>query len=282
MAVKMVTDTTSYIPREMQESLGISVLPLWVHFPDEVFKENEVDYTYFYSKIAKTGIIPTSSQPSLADVQQLFRTLIESGNDVVAVFISAKFSGTYDTALSAKERLLEEYPAARIEIIDSEENCMALGFPVVEGAKAALEGKNVDEVAAQVNDCLSKTRFIFAPANLDYLKKGGRIGKAAGLLGSMLRITPILTVEEGTVAVMKKVRGFSTAIQSMLDEAAHVIRETGVRNIVVHHIESPIKARQMAASLEHMLGFLPDIMSIGPVIGLHVGPGAVGIVYTSK
>lgn len=141
MAVKLVTDSTAYIDQKTQKDLDIKIVHLSVHFPDESFDETMVPYDYFYQKIEKDKVIPTSSQPTLKEIYDAFKEIILRGEEVLGIFLSAKMSGTYDSALNAKQMLLEEYPKARIEVLDSKNNCMALGIQVIEAAMAAKSGK---------------------------------------------------------------------------------------------------------------------------------------------
>lgn len=141
MTVKIVSDSTSYIDASVQRELDIAIIPLSVSFPDESFKETEVDYDYFYSKIEREGIIPTSSQPAQGEIQEVFTNIVARGEEVLAIFLSSDMSGTYHSALIAKYMIMQEYPAARIEVIDSRTNCLAMGLTVMAAAQAAQAGK---------------------------------------------------------------------------------------------------------------------------------------------
>lgn len=282
MAVKLVTDTTSYIDETTQHELDITVIPLQVSFPDESFKENEVNYDYFYSKIEQTGVIPHSSQPSPGELYDAFEKLVSKGSEVLAVFISAKMSGTYQTALNVKDKLLQKYPQAKIEVLNSCTNCMAMGLSVIEAAKAARDGKNLNEVIETAQNILKRVRFYFIPTTLEYLKKGGRIGGAAALIGSILSIRPILYVKNGETALLESVRGTGRAIKKMLHLLDADCKNYGLKSVLVHHIHAPEKATEMAQEIIKRYNVEVPLMSIGPVIGLHVGPGAIGIVYCTE
>lgn len=281
MGIKVVTDSTSYIDVESQQELDISIIPLSVHFTDESFKETEVDYDYFYNKIESTGIIPTSSQPTPGEIYDAFKTILSRGDDIVAVFISSAMSGTYNTALNIKDQLMHEFANARIEILDSRTNCMALGMQVLEAARAARADKALDKVVHAAQHTRDRVRFYFVPETLEYLKKGGRIGTASALLGSILNIHPILTVDmkKGMTHLLQKTRGTSTAIKRMLDLMEEDIKHYGLKEIAVHHINAPEKANQLRQTLQDRYGLPVSIHSIGPVIGLHTGLGTVGFVY---
>lgn len=282
MAVKLVTDSTAYIDNQTQQQLEIEVIPLSVNFLDESFKETEVSYEYFYNKLADSAAIPTSSQPSPGDFYSAFNNLLAQGHAVLGIFISADMSGTYLSALGAKERILQENPAAQIEILDSRTNSLALGLPVIAAAKAAQEGKTLAEVAELARHMIKRMHFYFVPANLEYLKKGGRIGGAAALIGSVLNIKPILYVNQGTVAVWEKVRGSRAATERLLRLLEQESQTRGLKEIVVHHINVPERASELAQDLSQRYGLAVSVAPIGPVIGLHVGPGAIGFVFCTE
>lgn len=206
MAVKIITDSTSYIPKNLIDEYDIGVVSLSVVFEDEVFEEGSISNFDFFAKFSESTKIPTSSQPSVAEFYQVFEREVKEGNEIVGIFISAKMSGTYSTAELVKRMILEEYPAARIKLIDSMSNSMQLGFAVLAAAKAAASGKSLDEVVAAANSNISRSKFIFIPDTLEYLRIGGRIGTASALLGSLLQIKPILTVVDGSTTVLSKIR----------------------------------------------------------------------------
>ncbi|MGI6487112.1 MAG: DegV family protein [Syntrophomonadaceae bacterium] len=282
MSIRVFTDSTSYIDDETRQELGITAFPLSVHFPDESFKETEVEYDYFYNKIDRTGIIPTSSQPAMAEIYSAFEETVSRGDQVIAIFISSDMSGTYESALVAKDMLLKKHPAARIEVLDSRTNCMAMGLSVIEAARAVKEGLSLDETLQRARSIINRVQFYFIPATLDYLKKGGRIGGAAALIGSMLSIRPILHVDKGKTALLEKVRGARTAFERLLTLLEKADQEYGITKLVVHHIHDLPRGQKVAQMIADRYGFKPPVLSIGPVIGTHVGPGAVGIVYVTQ
>jgi len=285
MAIRIISDTTSYIDPIIQEELNIQLVPLSVHFPDESFQEDQVDYDYFYKKIINENIIPTSSQPSAGELLVPFREIIAAGDDIVAIFISSAMSGTYINACSSKIELLNEFPDARIEILDSRTNCMALGEIVLEAARMVKSGASFEEVVSRARQIRNRIEFFFTPKTLDYLKKGGRIGTASALLGSMLNISPILTVDmsKGMTHLLAKARGTDGALAKIYDILAKDNEQYGLTVIYVHHISAREKADEVRALLKTKYPDIPiHLCNIGPVIGLHVGPGTIGIVYCTE
>lgn len=282
MAIKLVTDSTSYIPMELRDKYDISVVSLGVSFGLETYDEEDIDNETFYDKMAKHKELPTSSQPTPLRLYELFEQFVSVGDSVVGIFLSSDMSGTYSSALIAKCMIAEKYPDATIEIIDSRSNCMELGFAVLAAAKAAHEGEPFEQVVAEAKNVISKSRFLFVPQTLEYLRKGGRIGGAAAFLGSILQIKPILTVIDGKTAVFGKVRTTSRAIATIIDAFLKDVKEKGLGEVVVHHINCMAEGIKIAEMIEEHLNISVPVYSIGPVIGLHVGPGALGVVYYTK
>ncbi|NLW15608.1 MAG: DegV family protein [Erysipelothrix sp.] len=278
MAITIITDSTSYIDKDVQKQYGIEILSLFFTYGNESIKEVDVDNKTFYQRMEKEGI-PISSQPSIGETEALMRSILDKGNDIIGVFISSDFSGTFNSASLVANTLKEEYPDRKITIIDSRSNSMQLGFSVLVGARLAKKGESYSKIVEAIEANTKHSRFLFIPDNLDYLEKGGRIGKAGALFGNMLKITPILTVEDGSVEVYKKVRTKKRAILAMVDKMNQDNAVSKIKEIAIHHINCMDEALEFEKILKKNFDVDILISSIGPVIGLHVGPGAVGVVY---
>lgn len=281
MAIKVLTDSTSYIDKSIREALDIRVVPLSVKFSDTTFKETEIDHESFYAMMEEKGI-PQSSQPSVGDLHDAMQDVVKDGDDLVCIFLSSDMSGTYSCANLAKNMVLENHPEANIEIIDSRSNCMQLGFAAIIAAKAAQEGKTLKQIISMVKENIKRSRFLFIPDNLTYLQKGGRIGRANAIIGNFLKIIPILTVEDGVTTVFQKVRTKKKAILTIIQQVLKDIEDFGLGDLVVHHINCIDEAKDVARQLKEALNINIKIQDIGPVIGLHVGPGAIGVAYYTK
>lgn len=279
MALRVVTDSTSYIPADMAEGLPLTVVALSATLGGVTQRETEIDTEAFYRRMRETGEFPTSSQPSVAEIIEAFETPVAAGDEVVGVFISSDMSGTFATAQMAREQVLERHPEGRIELVDSRSNSMELGFAALAAARAADEGMTMEEAVSAAKHKIDRSRWLFVPATLDYLRMGGRIGKASALLGSLLDIKPILTVVDGRTAPFGKVRTRARAIAEIARVFADDVEEKGLGDVIVHHINDVEAAADLAGRIEAVVGRPPRVVLLGPAVGLHVGPGSLGIVY---
>lgn len=282
MAIKIVTDSTSYIADEYIKKYDINIVSLNVIINGVSSREVDIENEVFYEEIKNSKEIPKSSQPIPNEMLNTFKEIVKDGDSIVGIFLSSKMSGTYSNANMIKDMILEDYPDAEIHILDSKTNCMQMGFAVIEAARTASEGKSINEVINAANHVINNSRFLFTPETLEYLKKGGRIGGAAALFGNVLQIKPILTVVNGETSVFKKVRTRKKAIEEIVKTVLEEIESKGFGDIVVHHINCQEDGLKLAKALENKLGKKVEIQSIGPVIGVHVGPGSIGIAYYTK
>lgn len=281
MAVQILTDSTSYLTEAIRNELSIRMVSLNISFGDISMREMDIDNESFYEMMATKGI-PTSSQPAIGELYNEMISVVERGESLCCIFLSSDMSGTFATGKIAKEMVLEKYPDAKIEIVDSRSNCMQLGFAVIQAARAAKEGKEIDQVKEAALENIKRSRFLFIPDNLEYLKKGGRIGGAGSLIGNLFKIIPILTVEEGKTSILAKVRMKEKAVLTMVERMLQDIKQYGLGEIAVLHINCLKEAKDLSQMIRDKLKVDNDISNIGPVIGLHVGPGTVAIAYYTE
>ncbi len=278
--IKIFTDSTSYIPKDLAEEYSINILSLSVSLDGKEYIENETSNEEFFPIMEQSKEFPKSSQPSVSEVHDAFKKETDKGNEVLGIFLSSKMSGTYQSACMVKKQIINENPNASITIIDSKSNSMHLGLIVLAAAEAATQkGSTMDDAVGAAEAAILRTRFIFIPKNLKYLEKGGRIGKAQALLGNALKLIPILTVNDGVTDSMAKVRTFSKATEKLVEILKNDIEQLGIEKIVVAHINAMEQAKNLAAKIKEFVKIDIIISNIGPVIGSHVGPGAIGIIY---
>lgn len=282
MSIRIVTDSTAYIPVDLQQKYQISVISLNIISSGRSEREVEVDWAKFYDSLAQLDEIPTSSQPIPGEMMNTFETLVNEGHEVLGIFLSSEMSGTFSSAHMIRSLILEKNPDAKIELMDSQTNCMQMGFIALEAAKAAQEGATLTEVHDIAMHVKVSSRFLFTPQTLDYLKKGGRIGGASALLGNLLQIKPILTVSDGKTTVYTKVRTKKKAIDAFIKILKEDLENHVLGDLMVHHINCEDEGLLLAKRLEQELQVPIRIQSIGPVIGAHVGPGSIGIAYYVK
>jgi len=282
MQVRVVTDSVASIPADEVEALGIDVVSLWVNDGESNLADLDIDHDAFYKRLADMSHLPTSSQPSVDSLLVAFRSAVERGSDVVGVFISEKMSGTVATARMAADMVREQFPEARIHIVDSRSNSMQEGFAVIAAATAASAGESMERCVEAAIATARRTRYLFTPASLEYLRRGGRIGTASALLGNLLQIRPILTVENGETTTFSKVRTPGKALSEITRQFAYDVREFGLRRAVVHYIGDREPAERFAREqIEPIVGADVQIIPVSPVVGLHVGP-AVAIAYETE
>ena len=279
MAVNVITDSTSAMPAALTAEFGIQIVSLSVTLGGVSESDLEIDAEAFYRRMTTTPDFPTSSQPALALMIEALEEPVRRGDEVVAVLISSKMSGTYESALLARDQILERHPGAVIEIVDSRSNSMEEGFAVLAAARVAQAGGTAAEAAAAARRTTERTRWLFTVAELDHLRMGGRIGNAKALLGSLLQIRPILTVVDGVTSTVKSVRTGKRALEEIAAMVAADFDAYGFIDAVVHHVIAPEEGEALADLIEQRTGHRPAVYLLPPAIGIHVGPGALGVVY---
>lgn len=279
--IRLFTDSVASIPAALAEKLNIRVMSLFIHEGDVEHVETEMDLDDFYRRLpGMTENLPTSSQPSQHAFEQAFEEAAQAGDDVIGIFISTFMSGTVDGAVRAARAVKSRNLNFRAAIIDSASTGFDEGFVPIQTAKAIAEGLSFEECVQRAKDTVVRTRFLFAPENLTFLQKGGRIGNAKALLGNLIKVTPVITVVDGVPTDIAKVRTQKKAIAAIFDRFKADVESKGLVDAVVHYIGTPDVAIKWAHEVvEPFLGRSVEVLPVSPVVGLHVGP-AVGIAYT--
>lgn len=276
--VAIVTDSTTAIPPDVALDHNISVVPLTVNWDGKTLKDG-IDITgeMFYSKLSTAVTLPTTSQPSPGDFAAVFEKLLSQGYDIFTIVLSSKISGAYDSANQA----LDHFPKKKILVMDSTQASMPLTIAALRTAKAALKGASLLEVENIANDICNRVKTFFVVDTLEFLHRGGRIGSAARLLGTALDLKPILTLDEGVIKPAGKVRTFKKAVERIFEMAEKDLGKAGKIDYlgVVTTCEPDVEAQLVLKAREQFLVNELYTGPISPVIGVHVGPGAVGFVY---
>jgi len=275
--VKIVTDSTAYLPPQLCEQYGIEVIPLYVLFGQQTYRDNvDIQPAEFYQRLQtfKNGL-PTTSQPSAGDFQKLYRRLAGECDAIVSVHISSVLSGTLASAEQARALV----PDVPIHLIDSRSTSAGLGYVVLAAARAAAAGASAEEAAKAALALVPKVRVYFALETLHYLHMGGRIGGGAALLGAALGIKPILEIRDGRIEAAGKVRSKRKALEFLVERLVADFGEGATVRAATLSAMEPEEAKLVADMLAKRLNVVESYtVELSPVLGVHVGPGTVGAV----
>lgn len=274
MAVQIVTDSASDIPHDIAAHMGVSVVPLNIHFGEQTFKDNvTITPDEFYAKLAESQELPKTSQSSPGEFVEVYDRVGDGADGIVSIHISSKISGTYNSALQAAR--MTSAPC-RVELIDSAQGSMGLGLVVIAAAEAANAGGGLDEVESIARDASSRAQCFTLLETLEYLRRGGRIGRAQALLGSLLKIKPMVILKDGEAYPLGKERTFSKALAKLKATARSF---APIEALAVMHSTSTQLAEEIADDLRELLpeGSEPYVTRFSPVLGVYTGPGAIGI-----
>jgi DegV family protein with EDD domain len=277
-ATAVVADTTSYLPADLVEQHGIHLVSLYVGIEGEQDREADIkDLHDFYERLRISDQQVTTSQPSVGDFISVYEPLLAEGREIVSIHLSSGISGTYESAMQARERLTADGKGGeRIVICDSRTGCGGMGLMILGAANAAENGASAAEANERAEAVRRELKIWFAVDTLDYLRRGGRIGAARAWIGTTLKIKPILTLEN-EITPIERVRTRARAFERMVDYARQR-NEDGADAWVVQHVQDPENAERLVETCRPIFGKDPVFTSeIGPVIGAHVGPGLLGV-----
>jgi DegV family protein with EDD domain len=275
MTVKIVTDSTADLPDELVKEMGITVVPIYVRFGEEVLRDRvDISEDEFYERLQHDPVHPNTTQPTPQDFVDVYQKLSADADGIVSIHISGKLSGTCNSALMARETMGNECP---IEVVDSEVLSMALGLVVIAAATAAKAGKSMDEVVEAAKQVMPKIRLLFLLDTLKYLLLGGRIGKVKALLGSILNVKPMLTLKDGELVPAGQARTRAKGIDRLFE---FVQSSKDIQDLAVVYNTTPDEARALA----ERIGSVFDreeirIARVGPGLGVHGGPGAMIVAF---
>ena len=278
MTIRIVTDSSCDLPSGLIEQYGIRVLPCYVVVDDQTFKDGvEIQADDFYRRLLADGRTPTTAQPTPSDFQTVYRELVGQGDQIISIHVSSKLSGTLNSAQQAKASLND---GSAVEIIDSQLASIPLGLAVLDAAIMASKGGSVHDIAGQIRQSLGLHHGLFALDTLEYLQKGGRIGKARAFMGSVLHVKPILRLQDGEAHPVERPRNRERAMRRLVELAQEL---APVRRLAVIYSTDPDR---MAELKQGLTGILPADQIIesrfGSTLGTYIGPDALGVAVTQE
>ena len=275
--IAVVTDSSAYIPAELIKGLDIHVIPLWLIWDEDRLLDGiDIHPQAFYERLRTSKSLPTSSQPSAKEFELFFQKCGKDCDAVVAVLVSTKISGTIDCAQAA----LNEISDLQIQIVDSHSSSMGLGLVVLAAARAAAAGKSIEEVVLAAERMRDEVHLLFVVDTLEYLHRGGRIGGAKRLFGTVLQIKPILHFEDGLIQPHSQARTRKRAIEQMLITAEERLSGRAMAEACVVNIDCRSDGQALVEMVKER--FQPGsiyLSDCSPVVGTHVGPGGLGLAY---
>ena len=271
--IKIIVDSTGYITREYAEKENITIVPLNYVFGEETGKEQfPGEFNDFYNKLSNTKLFPSTSQPSAGDFLDNFIKSFEEGYDeIIAILLSSKLSGTYNSATLAKNML----EGKKITIIDSTSAASNLRFLIEDAVEMAKEGKSSGEIEAHINSRKMDMKIYLTTETLEYLSRGGRLSSVQATVGNLLNIKPIIELRDGELQLLEKIRGKNKAIASIIDKVPENVEKIGICHVM--DMDSAIKFKTTLE--ERFPNALVTIDELGPVIGAHLGPKGIGICF---
>jgi DegV family protein with EDD domain len=276
----VVTDSSAYIPETALAGLDVAVIPLWLFWDCDRLQDGiDIDPPTFYNRLKQSKSLPTSSQPSPAEFVKFFEQVAPEGEAIVAVLASSKISGTVASARAAQELL----PTRNIRVVDSLSSSMGQGLEVLAAARVVAAGGSIDEAALAAEIMREKVHFLFVVDTLEYLQRGGRIGRAKRLLGTALNIKPILQFRDGEIESISQERTKRKALARMMEIAEERLGDKQMAEAAIVDVATEEEGDEIADMVVRRFG-TPVVhrSPVSPVVGTHVGPGAIGLAFYSE
>lgn len=287
---QIFSDSSCDTPAELLQLHNITLIPFYITFDQEnYFKENiEITNQRFYEVLEKEKVYPKTSLPSVLDYINKFESAIIEGKDVLCLCLTQKFSGSFQSAVNAKNILLEKYPGANMHIVDSIQATGGQGILLLQAAYMREAGYSVEENVNRLDEIKSTARIMFTVDTLEYLQKGGRIGKVASLAGTMLNLKPLIQLKDAELIPYSNVRGRNKSLQKIIDMTEEYFKEYGEKyedyDFCLANATTPEDANYVQLKLEKLIGkkISYPYFSIGVTIGTNTGPGALGVCFVKR
>ncbi len=271
--VKIVTDSTCDVPPHLMKELGITVVPVYTVFGDKSYRDRvDIDDDEFYYKLTHDSIHPTTSVPTPKDFADVYNRLAEQTDEIVSIHLTSRESGTYNSAVLGKELVTGK---CRVEVIDSLSVSLGCGLLVLEAAREAKAGASLERVSELVRQAVPKVHLLILVDTLKYVVRGGRLSKAHGIIGAVVKVKPMLTLKEGDLSLVGIARTKAKAVERLYEFAKSFSR---VKEAAVAYTTTPEEAKALADRVKAVFPNVPlYITRVGSSLGTHAGPGAMGI-----
>jgi len=278
MSIGIVTDSTADLPEDIVKEYGIKIVPAYILLEGKTYRDGiDISQDELYRRMVETEQTPTTSQPPPADFAEVYRSLLKDFEYIISIQVTGKLSGIYASALAARDMLNE---GKRIHVIDSQLTSMGMGMLAVFAAQMAKAGDTVEKIVEEIRESISHTHIWAAFDTLKYLHRGGRIGKAKALVGSMLSIKPLLTMRNGEIMPIGIARTRKKAMDRLVELASSI---SGIADMAIVHSTTPDEAQEMKNRLGHInLPKAVSISKLGPALGVHGGPGTLVVAVRKK
>ena len=277
--VALVTDSTSYIPKDIREQYPITVVPQVIIWEGQNY-EDDVTMTpdQFYSRLRTAKVMPSTSQVSVVNMHKAFTSLLDQGFDVLGIFISSKLSGTFQSAVLGREQLVTG--KEKVDLVDSNTTAMALGFMVLSVARAAAEGGSMADCRALAEKARDHVGVYLTVDTLEFLHRGGRIGGAQRFLGTALNLKPILAIEDGRIEAVERVRTRGKALDRLVELVAEKCKGKSPVRMATLHADAEAEARVLLDKITPLVKPVESVFAaVSPAVGAHAGPGTVGLAW---
>jgi DegV family protein with EDD domain len=277
--IAIVTDSTAYIPSDLIQKYNLTVTPQVLIWGEETFRDGvDIQPDEFYARLKTTKVMPTTSQVTPINMKTTFEDLIEKGYDVLGIFLSAKLSGTIQSAIQAKEMM--GTAGEKVTYMDTNTTAMAMGFQVLAVARAVEEGANLNDAVALAEKAREHTGVYFAVDTLEFLHRGGRIGGAQRFLGTALNMKPVLAVIDGRVEAVERIRTKGKALDRVLELVIEQTKGKTPIRLATLHASAEGEAQTLLDKASKEMNAIESILTtVSPVVGTHAGPGTVGLAY---
>jgi DegV family protein with EDD domain len=277
--IAIVTDSTAYIPADLVQKYNLTVTPQVLIWGEETFRDGiDIQPDEFYARLKTAKVMPTTSQVSPATMQSTFEGLVVKGYEVLGIFVSARLSGTIQSAMQAIDMMGNA--GEKVKIVDSKTTAMAMGFQALTVARAVENGANMEDAVALAERAREHTGVYFAVDTLEFLHRGGRIGGAQRFLGTALNMKPVLAVVDGRVEAVERIRTKSKALERVLELVMEQTKGKTPVQLATLHAAAEGEARTLLDKASKQLNATESILStVSPVVGTHAGPGTVGLAY---